>query len=172
HGIPIIRRPEPPRGAVLKTYLIVPFLLLAAALSSCDGRGVIASIATPSPQPTPAPFISATKDAPVIIAVSAPLSGDQQAVGQDLQLAAQMAIDDYGGALAGHAVTLAARDDTCADPQSAVTIARDLIAAPALLGVVGPMCTIGAQAANPLYGEAGVVHIAPSATRGELSHQG
>jgi len=34
------------------------------------------------------------------------------------------------------------------------------------------MCTVGAQAANPIYEHASMIHISPSATRDELSTQG
>ncbi len=49
--------------------------------------------------------------------------------------------------------------------------ARTLIAKSGIAGVVGPMCTMGAQAANPLYEAAGLVHISPSVTRTDLSAQ-
>jgi branched-chain amino acid transport system substrate-binding protein len=51
----------------------------------------------------------------------------------------------------------------------AVAAAAEFIADRSLAGVIGPMCTTGAQAANPRYESAGVVHISASATRTNLS---
>ena len=109
---------------------------------------------------------------PLIIGVSVALSGDQQGIGKDIADAVELAIADHGGALQGHPVSAARQDDGCTDAEKAVAVARGFIAESSLAGVIGPMCTTGAQAADPLYEAAQIVHISPSATRAELSQEG
>ena len=64
------------------------------------------------------------------------------------------------------------KDDGCTDALKAVSVARGFIADTSVAGVIGPMCTTGAQAADPLYEAAHIIHVSPSATRVELSQQG
>jgi branched-chain amino acid transport system substrate-binding protein len=86
--------------------------------------------------------------------------------------AAQLAAGQYGNVLRGRPIVVTPLDDGCSDPEIAAATATRFIEDEALAGVVGPMCTTGAQAANPRYEAAGVVHISASATRTELSTQG
>lgn len=150
------------------------FALLAFALlllGACDNdRGP-----APAPTATAVPrsdAIVVPAGQPLIIGVSAALDGDQKDLGTDLVAAAQLAAGQFGNSVLGHPIELAARDDGCADPEKAVAVAATFIADAALAGVIGPMCTTGAQAANPRYEAAGVVHISASATRSNLSAQG
>ena len=156
----------------MRTYIFITLALLAAALAACGGDGGASDAPTPAPEPQASATIEVASEKPVVIGVSVALSGDQQNIGNDLAVAAQMAVDDYGSILGDHFITLSIRDDACTDPGSAVDVANLFSADPSLIGVVGPMCTVGAQAANPLYEEAGVIHIAPVSTRDELSQQG
>jgi branched-chain amino acid transport system substrate-binding protein len=63
-------------------------------------------------------------------------------------------------------------DDGCSDAEKAAQVAHTLIAVDTLAGVVGPMCTTGAQAADKVYEDAAVIHLLPTATRVDLSSQG
>lgn len=145
-------------------------LVAGAALTACDGDE------TPEPTSTPTAIaienIRIPADGPATIGMSIALSGDQRAIGEDLKVAAEMAVEDAGGTLHGHPIEIASRDDACTDPRKANEAAGIFVADPSLIGVVGPMCTTGAQAANPLYDRSAVIHISPSATRNELSEQG
>ena len=108
---------------------------------------------------------------PLAIGLSAALSGEQMNLGIDLVAAAELAVGRFGGSVLGHAIELTPRDDGCTDPEKAVDVAALFIADASLAGVIGPMCTLGAQAANTRYEAAGVIHISPSATRIDLSEQ-
>lgn len=152
---------------------LAPFLLpVALALAACSGSGSGAPTATVTPASTPAPDIIIPAGAPITIGVSASLTGDQQSIGQDIADAATLAVADRGATVQGHAVTVVRRDDGCTDAEKAVAVARSFIGDPTVAGVIGPMCTTGAQAADRLYEAAHMVHISPSATRVELSQQG
>ena len=145
--------------------VLVP-LLLVAIICACGGD----SDGAPTPEPALElePLTIGTTD-DIIIGVSAALSGSQAAIGQDLADAVDMAIEEFGGSVAGHAVRSARADDGCNDAEMAADAAERLVDTVGLVGVVGPMCTTGAQAANDIYETAGVVHITPSATRDSLS---
>jgi branched-chain amino acid transport system substrate-binding protein len=129
--------------------------------------------ATPTaPDPaTPSPDIRIAAGQPLTIAVSAALSGEQQSVGADTAAAAELAVADYGAALQGHPLRVLRKDDECSDPEKAASVAQAIIDESGVVGVIGPICTTGAQAADPLYEEASVVHITPTVTRVELSAQ-
>jgi len=144
--------------------------LLAAACGE-GGSQEPAPTARPTPPPAPA-VIEVAPGKPLIVGLSVAMSGEQAAIGADLVTAAQMAVEDFGAVVGGHLVGVEPRDDACTDPRKAVDVAGILTAIPALIGVVGPMCAIGAQAANPAYEAAMVVHLAPTATRTELSDGG
>jgi branched-chain amino acid transport system substrate-binding protein len=150
---------------------ITAVCLLVALAASCgasdNGRPALSPTAT---NRTAAIVIPAGQ--PVVIGVSTALSGEQVDLGTDLAAAAEFAVGEYGGSLKGHPIEVARRDDGCTDPRKAVDVAALMIAVGALAGVIGPMCTTGAQAANVRYEAAGIVHISPSATRDDLSEQG
>jgi branched-chain amino acid transport system substrate-binding protein len=155
----------------MRLILALCAVLAFALFAACDGNGG-------SSQPTSTPTadtivpIRIPAGEPVTIGLSIALSGDQQTIGEDLAHAAALAVEDFGGALHGHPITISSRDDECTDPRKATEAAGIFTANPSLIGVVGPMCTAGAQAANPLYERSDVIHISPSATRNELSAQG
>jgi branched-chain amino acid transport system substrate-binding protein len=160
------RSPVSPRLAFL--LALAAALIPAFACGSGARRG-----GAPEPTPTPerGPIVIAAGQ-PITIGVSAALSGDQVNLGSDIADAATLAADDFGGNVRGHPIVISRKDDGCTDAQKAVSVARSLIAEDTVAGVIGPMCTTGAQAADSVYDAAEVVHISPSATRVELSAQG
>jgi branched-chain amino acid transport system substrate-binding protein len=111
-------------------------------------------------------------DGNIVVGVSAALTGLQAQLGQDLADAVDLAIEEFGRPIAGHAVRSVRADDGCNDSEMATEAATRLVANEGLAGIVGPMCTTGAQAANDVYEAAGVIHVTASATRESLSEQG
>lgn len=140
------------------------------ALAAACGGGTPAPDATSTPGPRGP--ITVPPGKALTIGLSAGLSGAEADLGLELAAAAEIAVGQFGGNVAGFTVQISRRDDGCSDPEKAADVARLLIADETLAGVIGPMCTTGAQAADRLYERAGVVHISPSATRGDLSEQG
>ena len=143
----------------------------ACLLSACgDGGGAKAPAPTSISAPDPRIVIAAGQ--PVTIGVSAALTGDQSALGNDLADAAELAVIDAGRAFKGHPLQVSRKDDGCADAEKAADVAHVLVSDTTLVGVIGPMCTTGAQAADPVYAQAQVIHISPSATRVDLASPG
>lgn len=147
-------------------------LLAAAVLLAACGGGSATKQATPTTPPEPAAAIEISKGQPLKIGVSAALSGDQQSLGMDLADAVELAAKDHGGTIKGHPIRIVRMDDRCNDAEQAVAVARSLVADASIAGVIGPMCTTGAQAANSVYEAAHSIHILPAATRADLSQQG
>ncbi|HYM15738.1 MAG TPA: branched-chain amino acid ABC transporter substrate-binding protein [Dehalococcoidia bacterium] len=150
-------------------------LLAAAVLPGCvllTCRSSSAPRAAPTASPRPPATIHIAPGEPITIGVSAPLSGDAKALGTDIADAVDLAIADAGGSVNGHPVQSKRVDDGCGDPEKAVAAAHELAAISTLAGVIGPMCTIGAQAADHVYEAADVIHMLPAATRADLSAQG
>jgi branched-chain amino acid transport system substrate-binding protein len=156
----------------MRTRLALILLALGLACAGCGGASSTDSVPASTPRPTPRPEIIVAAGAPITIGVSVALSGDQVNIGGDIADAAELAIADKGGTVAGHPLQASRKDDGCTDPERAVAVARSFVADASVAGVIGPMCTTGAQAANPLYELARIVHISPSATRVELPGQG
>jgi branched-chain amino acid transport system substrate-binding protein len=149
--------------------ILVAALALVAGCESESSTGPRTAAPTPPPPPEPALLLESGQ--PVLVGVSAALSGDQSALGEDIADAVDLAVEDYAGTIKGHPIRTMRLDDGCTDPEMAVAVARRLLQA-GVAGVVGPMCTTGAQAANKVYEAALVAHLSPAATRIDLSEQG
>lgn len=145
--------------------------LCAAVATGCnDSNSPRDIVATPT-FAIPAEIVI-PPEANVVIGVSAALTGEQETLGADLLDATRIAVSLYGGTIKGHAIEIVPGDDGCSSPLKAVAVADSLIARRGLAGVIGPMCTNGALAANQHYERAGVVHISPSVTRTDISELG
>ena len=149
--------------------LFALMLIAAAVAAACRGGG--GSAPSPTAASTPvSDTIVIPAGQPITIGVSAALSGEEVLLGTDIADASELAVEEFGP-IAGRAVRAVRKDDRCTDPEAAVNVGKQLIGDPALAGVIGPLCTTGAQAADRVYERARVVHIAVSATRQELSAQ-
>lgn len=147
------------------------FVALALLFAACGGNGD----STPAPTQTSEArggAIVIAPGAPLRIGVSVAMSGEQANIGADIGDAVDLAVADAGGAVRGHPIEAVRKDDGCTDAERALTVARTFIVDESVAGVIGPMCTIGSQAANHEYARASTVHITPSSTRVELSAQG
>lgn len=143
----------------------------ALAIAACRGESDSTS---PTPQTATSP--TPTAEAPLrgevrafpgerfVLGVSAPLVGDVS-WGADLRDAVRLAVDDFGGRVAGVAVAVDARDDACDDAERPAKVAARFAQNPAVFAVVGPACNNGEFVAGPIYEYASRVHVSPSATR-------
>lgn len=102
--------------------------------------------------------------AEIRVAAQGPMKGAYGALGTGLAKGAEagVAAINAAGGINGELLVFEAADDNC-DGDRAAAVARDLIARDVRL-VVGPACMAAAQAAAPLYGQAGVVMISPVIT--------
>ncbi|HET9200358.1 MAG TPA: branched-chain amino acid ABC transporter substrate-binding protein [Dehalococcoidia bacterium] len=110
---------------------------------------------------------------PIIIGASVPLTGPDAGLGIDSRDGAIVGIEqwkaDNEDQILGHDIELVAEDDGCSDAAIATAAAERLVDQAGLVALVGPLCSGGAQAAIPIYQEAGFVMISGSATRTDLA---
>ncbi|MBN1429477.1 MAG: branched-chain amino acid ABC transporter substrate-binding protein [Anaerolineae bacterium] len=101
--------------------------------------------------------------AEVKIGVSSALTAGYAVYGQDMLNGVELAIEDFGGTLQGWTLTSEGADDGC-EGAPGVTVAEQFSADPAILGVVGPMCSGSVVPASEIYDKNHVIMITPSST--------
>lgn len=105
------------------------------------------------------------------IAFFGALTGSSAALGINENNGVKLAVDEHNKANADCKVELVALDSQ-GSPDQAPGLAQKAIDDAKILGIVGPAYSGESEAAGPLFSEAGLVTITPSATRPSLSDQG
>ncbi len=105
------------------------------------------------------------KDAPIKIGISSAFSGDVKGLG--VPIADSAATAGEGVTIKGHKIEFVREDDLCSAEGGPA--AADRLIKANVIGVVGPICSGGTRAALAAYDAAGLTHISPSATAGDLS---
>ena len=102
--------------------------------------------------------------ADIVVGVAGPLSGPYAALGQQMVLGAQTAVDAINarGGINGEMLVLSKQDDAC-DTMRAQAVAKTLVDMKAAV-VIGHYCSYPALAAAKLYEPAGIPLIAPVAS--------
>lgn len=108
----------------------------------------------------------------ISIGFAAPLTGPQALVGVPMCRAAALAVEQYNAARPpSRHVGFVPADDGASAP-GALWAARQLIATPDVIGVVGHKNSEPCEAAGALYAAAGLAQITPSATNSGLAARG
>jgi len=110
-------------------------------------------------------------DEPVHIAYMLTISGATAFLGEDSQGAIEIAVDDRGGELLGHPISLTGEDSLCS-AEGGQTAATKLASDPTIVGVIGSNCSSAATAAMPTISSAGFVMLSPSNTAPALTLEG
>lgn len=105
------------------------------------------------------------------IAFFGALTGPSAALGINENNGVKLAVEQYNKANADCKVELVPLDSQ-GSPDQAPGLANQAIDDAKILGIVGPAYSGESEAANPLFAEAGLVHITASATRPSLADQG
>jgi len=110
--------------------------------------------------------------AQIKIGVAAPLTGNAQGAGEQLQVGAQRATADINanGGLLGQQLVLIPVDDGC-DPKQAEAAARQLVSQRVAF-VAGHYCSSASIAASPIYEAAGIIMFSPGSTNPKLTEGG
>ncbi|CAK8714993.1 Leucine-binding protein domain-containing protein [Candidatus Electronema halotolerans] len=114
----------------------------------------------------------AADPAPVKIGVAGALSGDLASYGQPTARAAELVAEhlNANGGINGAKVELQIEDDVC-KPEVAANTAAKLVSAGVKL-VIGHICSSATKAALPVYTDADVIVMSPSATDSDLTESG
>lgn len=131
--------------------LAIPVAVGALALTGCGGGD------------------SGSSDGALKIAFQGPLSGDNVALGENMQNGVKLAIDqaNASGDLDFELEYVAADDQGL--PDKAPTAAQKVIDDASVVAVVGPAFSGATNSSSPLYAEAGLVTVSPSATNPTLT---
>ena len=108
-----------------------------------------------------------------MVGVSSALTGPVGPRGTEYRDAAIFAVNRWkavhGELIEGHEIVVQAEDDGCTEADITVGAAERLLSRSGLVGVLGPQCSAGAEAAIPVYNEAGTIAISGSATTSRLT---
>jgi branched-chain amino acid transport system substrate-binding protein len=106
----------------------------------------------------------------VKIGMGAPMTGDNAAFGTDISQAAALALRD-AGEVEGFSFELVAEDDG-GTPEGGAAVANRLASDETVVAVAGHIFSGATAAAIPIYEEAGIPMMSPSATNPDLTAQG
>jgi branched-chain amino acid transport system substrate-binding protein len=131
-------------------------LLISGTAAACGGGGGGTSTA---------------KDCGYKLAYFGALTGSSANLGINIRNGAVLAVEQYNAKHADCTIELKQYDSE-GDPAKAPGLARQLVSDNKILGVVGPPFSGESEAADPIFNEAGITTITPSATRPSLSTKG
>jgi branched-chain amino acid transport system substrate-binding protein len=105
---------------------------------------------------------------PIHIAFWGVLSGADASLGEDSKRGVEIAIDDKGGQLLGHDISLTTEDGQCT-PEGGATAAQKMAADTTLVALIGSSCSDETVGGIATLTNAGLTTISPSNTRPALS---
>ena len=105
------------------------------------------------------------------IAYFGALTGSSANLGVNIEQGAELAIDQYNDKNGKDCITIK-KFDSQGDPAVAPGLARQLVSDSKIIGIVGPPFSGESEAADPIFNDAGIPLITPSATRVSLSSHG
>jgi len=114
--------------------------------------------------------VTVAPGAPIRIGFGGPLSGDVSAFGEDAANALQIAVKDVGE-YEGHKFETQNEDDLGSSDGGAA-VANRFAADPTIVAVVGHLFSGATSGGSPIYEDAMLPIVSPSATRIDLSQQG
>ncbi|MEV1145567.1 branched-chain amino acid ABC transporter substrate-binding protein [Micromonospora sp. NPDC049799] len=100
-----------------------------------------------------------------------PLTGDAAGLGIHMRNGTKLAIDQYNKDNADCKVALTEYDSQ-GDPAKAPALAQQAVGDQKIVGIIGPAFSGESEVADPIFDEAGLPTITPSATRPSLSTKG
>ena len=100
---------------------------------------------------------------PIHIACWMVVAGPDASLGTDTKRGVEIAIDDKGGKLLGHAIKLSVQDTGC-NAEGGQAAATKLAADPSVVAAVGSNCSSEARPGAPILWKAGIATVSPSNT--------
>lgn len=112
--------------------------------------------------------VGSTPECGGTIAVMAPLTGTDASIGQEQLNFAKLAVDDFNTTNGGMYTIV--ESDTMLDVNQAKTQSAAIAAERAVIGVVGPAASQEVTAVGPIFKDAGMGYVSPSATNSDLTN--
>jgi len=156
--------------------LFVFFVVFTLILSGCSQSAEPTQVENADPVTAEAPAdewgtLVFAPGAEVKVGLSSGLAGSYAVYGQDMLNGVTLALDEFGGNLKGWPLVAEGQDDQC-EGAPGVTVAEKFSADPAVLGVIGPMCSGSIVPAEDIYAANHVVMITPSGTAVVVTSKG
>lgn len=107
----------------------------------------------------------------ISIAMMGALTGANAALGQNILNGVELAVDDHNAANSGCQVKVK-QFDTEGDPQKATQVAPSVVSDSTVVGIVGPAFSGESKATGPVFSQANLLMLTPSATNPTLTQQG
>jgi branched-chain amino acid transport system substrate-binding protein len=150
-------------------------IILSLALAACGGAATEAPAAAPAGVPEvcgtdPGGCAVFAPGEAIKIGFAGPMSGDVSAFGIDASQGIAIALTD-AGQFEGHPFEQVAEDDQ-ASPEVAATVAQRFASDKTVVAIVGHLFSGATNAAMPIYAEAYLPMMSPSATRIDLTTLG
>ena len=153
-----------------KLTFLAALMILSMVLAACAS-------AAKGPSGPPAACETDAKGCAVIepgqtikIGMGAPLTGDNAPFGIDISQGATIAVQD-AGEFEGFSFELVAEDDG-GSPEGGAAVANKLVSDPTVVAIAGHIFSGATDAAIPIYEQAGLPMMSPSATNPALTDKG
>jgi branched-chain amino acid transport system substrate-binding protein len=161
------------------TRRFIFWIAILALLFFNSGCASLAGTPTPAPTPTATSTgvyactdsigcVTIAPSDPIHIAYLLVVSGDASSYGIEGRNGVEIAIDDTGGKILGHAIKFDGENGGC-DSVISKAAGEKLASDSTIVAVIGATCTNEDLAAEPLLSKAGFVTISPSDTEADLT---
>jgi branched-chain amino acid transport system substrate-binding protein len=165
-----VARSGPPGSRRRAARLAV--VLLLATLPACGADDDEPVPVEPAERGPDVPIVI-EPDAPIVLGVSVPITGPDAVSGLEDRDAVIVAVErwkaEHGSRIHGHDVEIVVEDDGCTEADIAAAAAQRLVEHATVVAVIGPNCSAGAEAASPIFADAGLVSVSGTATRSDLT---
>lgn len=160
------------RRKLLSLFLVIGALLLAACGTSTPSAPAVSEpAAAEAPEDAcsdPLGCVEVAAGDPIKIGYALVTSGPNSSLGTDMLRGIEIAVDDLGGELMGHAIEIVGEDTGCT-PEGGQAAAAKLASDTSLFAIVGTTCSSEARVGAPIISEAGLSMISPSNTAPDLT---
>jgi branched-chain amino acid transport system substrate-binding protein len=150
----------------MSANLNIKALVAAAGIAAGAISGVSAE--TLGPVTDPLGVVKIPKGAPIHIGGYWTLSGPDVDIGLDQKRGAEIAMDDWDNAVAGHPIEFHAEDSHCS-AEGGQTAATRLASNRNIVVVIGPDCSSAGTPGGPILWKAGIPSVATSTTAPSLT---
>lgn len=161
------------RQGLKRILLFALAVLLGIAIAACSSDNGDVTNFNEDITRSPEIKIMIPSAEPLVIGISAALTGPAAPRGQEYRDAVVVALEEWklqnGELISGHEISIAAEDDGCTESDITRLAAERLLKHPGLVGVLGPQCSAGAVETQGIYADAGIVMISGSATATNLA---
>ena len=144
---------------------------LVRALGGVAIVALVAGAAACNKSSTPTAGASGGKNCGYEIAYFGALTGSSANLGVNIEQGAELAVVQYNAKNGANCITIK-KFDSQGKPDVAPGLARSLVTDTKIIGIVGPPFSGESEAADPIFNDAGIPLITPSATRVSLSTHG